>query len=91
LNAWLGRTLAAEELESEDAAHDQRDATHACDGERLAEEDDTEHGGPDSTNPGPDGVGSSDWELPQRQSEQPETNTSGDERDGGEVVLREAL
>ena len=66
LTTGLGRTLTAEKFETEDAAYDERDATDACDGERLAEEHDTEYGGPDSANPSPDSVGSSDWELPQR-------------------------
>ena len=66
LTAGLGALSPPEEFETEDAAYDERDATDACDGERLAEEHDTEYSGPDSANPSPDSVGSSDWELPQR-------------------------
>jgi hypothetical protein len=62
----LGRTFAAEEFETEDAAYDERDASDACEGERLAEEHDTEYSGPDSANPSPNSVGSSDGQLPQR-------------------------
>jgi hypothetical protein len=91
LTAGLGCTVAAEEFETEDAAYDERDATDASDGERLAEEHDTEYGGPDSANPSPDSVGSSNWELPQRYSKQPEAEASCDERDCCEVVLREAM
>ncbi len=66
LSDELGRTLAAEKLETDDATYNERDATDACDGERFTEEHNAEYGGPDSTNPSPDSVGSSDWEMPQR-------------------------
>ena len=66
LGDGLGRTFAAEELETDNAAYDERNATDACDGERLAEEHNAEYSGPDSANPSPDSVGSSDWKLPQR-------------------------
>src|SRR6185503_18854640 len=52
-NRRLGRTLAAENFEDDDAKHDQRDAPDSSHAGRLAEERDTENSCPDGAKPGP--------------------------------------
>src|SRR5687767_15633278 len=67
-----GRTLAAKKLQPEDAAHDERNATHSRNRERLSEEHDAKYRGADCADAGPDCICRSDWQLPQRQPKEPE-------------------
>ncbi len=92
-NAWYPsyKRLMGGELEADDPAHDKAEADNPPRRQRLSEQNDTQNGRADRTDPGPDGITGSQRDRPNRQRKEGEADHHSSDGQHTRTELGEAV